>query len=277
MQTGAGSGVIISEDGYLITNNHVINGASTIQVRTSDGTTYDAVLVGTDSKTDVAVLKINAEEALPFAEFGNSDALSVGDPVYAIGTPLDIEMGGTFTDGIVSSVNREIQLTSRTSMPLIQTNAALNNGNSGGPLIDSYGQVVGINFMKLYARYSTVEGLGFAIPSVQAERVVNDLLIYGEPQPEPLLGVSVLQVPDQLAEHLWGIQVKEVTAGGAADRAGVRAGDYLLAADGKETLSSADLLRARWQHHVGDEMTLTLWRRGEILTVTLELTEAVEK
>ena len=116
-----------------------------------------------------------------------------------------------------------------------------------------------------------------AIPSVQAERVVNDLLIYGEPQPEPLLGVSVLQVPDQLAEHLWGIQVKEVTAGGAADRAGVRAGDYLLAADGKETLSSADLLRARWQHHVGDEMTLTLWRRGEILTVTLELTEAVEK
>ena len=162
-------------------------------------------------------------------------------------------------------------------MPLIQTNAALNNGNSGGPLIDSYGQVVGINFMKLYARYSTVEGLGFAIPSVQAERVVNDLLIYGEPQPEPLLGVSVLQVPDQLAEHLWGIQVKEVTAGGAADRAGVRAGDYLLAADGKETLSSADLLRVRWQHHVGDEMTLTLWRRGEILTVTLELTEAVEK
>lgn len=114
-------------------------------------------------------------------------------------------------------------------------------------------------------------------PPCQAKRVVNDLLIYGEPQPEPLLGVSVLQVPDQLAEHLWGIQVKEVAAGGAADRAGVRAGDYLLAADGKETLSSADLLRARWQHHVGDEMTLTLWRRGEILTVTLELTEAVEK
>ena len=272
-----GTGVIFREDGYILTNHHVVAGGKTCTVLLPGGRPYAAKYIASDAGYDLAVLKINAEEALPFAEFGNSDALSVGDPVYAIGTPLDIEMGGTFTDGLVSSVNREIQLTSRTSMPLIQTNAALNNGNSGGPLIDSYGQVVGINFMKLYARYSTVEGLGFAIPSVQAERVVNDLLIYGEPQPEPLLGVSVLQVPDQLAEHLWGIQVKEVTAGGAADRAGVRAGDYLLAADGKETLSSADLLRARWQHHVGDEMTLTLWRRGEILTVTLELTEAVEK
>lgn len=272
-----GTGVIFREDGYILTNHHVVAGGKTCTVLLPGGRPYAAKYIASDAGYDLAVLKINAEEALPFAEFGNSDALSVGDPVYAIGTPLDIEMGGTFTDGIVSSVNREIQLTSRTSMPLIQTNAALNNGNSGGPLIDSYGQVVGINFMKLYARYSTVEGLGFAIPSVQAERVVNDLLIYGEPQPEPLLGVSVLQVPDQLAEHLWGIQVKEVTAGGAADRAGVRAGDYLLASDGKDTLSSADLLRARWQHHVGDEMTLTLWRRGEILTVTLELTEAVEK
>ena len=272
-----GTGVIFREDGYILTNHHVVAGGKSCTVLLPGGRPYAAKYIASDAGYDLAVLKIDAEDALPFAEFGNSDALSVGDPVYAIGTPLDIEMGGTFTDGIVSSINREIQLTSRTSMPLIQTNAALNNGNSGGPLIDSYGQVVGINFMKLYARYSTVEGLGFAIPSVQAERVVNDLLIYGEPQPEPLLGVSVLQVPDQLAEHLWGLQVKEVTTGGAADRAGVQAGDYLLAADGKETLSSADLLRARWQHHVGDEMTLTLWRRGEILTVTLELNEAVEK
>ena len=191
-----GTGVIFREDGYILTNHHVVAGGKTCTVLLPGGRPYAAKYIASDAGYDLAVLKINAEEALPFAE---------------------IEMGGTFTDGIVSSVNREIQLTSRTSMPLIQTNAALNNGNSGGPLIDSYGQVVGINFMKLYARYSTVEGLGFAIPSVQAERVVNDLLIYGEPQPEPLLGVSVLQVPDQLAEHLWGIQVKEVTAGGAAD------------------------------------------------------------
>ena len=166
-----GTGVIFREDGYILTNHHVVAGGKTCTVLLPGGRPYAAKYIASDAGYDLAVLKINAEEALPFAEFGNSDALSVGDPVYAIGTPLDIEMGGTFTDGIVSSVNREIQLTSRTSMPLIQTNAALNNGNSGGPLIDSYGQVVGINFMKLYARYSTVEGLGFAIPSVQAERV----------------------------------------------------------------------------------------------------------
>ena len=276
-----GTGVILTEDGYIITNAHVIAGGTSCYVALADGSIFDAALVGYDAEQDLAVIKAQdtdgrAAQGLPAAEFGDSDALSVGDPVYAIGNPLGVELRGTLTDGIVSAINRDVDVDGVT-MTLIQTNAALNNGNSGGPLIDSYGQVVGINFMKLYARYSTVEGLGFAIPSVQAERVVNDLLIYGEPQPEPLLGVSVLQVPDQLAEHLWGIQVKEVTAGGAADRAGVRAGDYLLAADGKETLSSADLLRARWQHHVGDEMTLTLWRRGEILTVTLELTEAVEK
>ena len=270
-----GTGVIFTEDGYILTNAHVIAGGSECYVVLDTGEDYRACLLGLDEEKDLAVIKI-AASGLPAAEFGDSDALTVGDPVFAIGNPLGVELRGTLTDGIVSAINRDVYVDGVT-MTLIQTNAALNNGNSGGPLIDSYGQVVGINFMKLYARYSTVEGLGFAIPSVQAERVVNDLLIYGEPQPEPLLGVSVLQVPDQLAEHLWGIQVKEVTVGGAADRAGVRAGDYLLAADGKETLSSADLLRARWQHHVGDEMTLTLWRRGEILTVTLELTEAVEK
>lgn len=271
-----GTGVIMTSDGYIITNAHVISGGKSCWIALDTGRTYDVRLVGYDEDQDLAVLKAVDAEALPVAEFGDSGQCRVGDTAYAIGNPLGVELRGTLTNGIISAINRDVQVEGR-MMTLLQTTAALNNGNSGGPLIDSYGQVVGINFMKLYARYSTVEGLGFAIPSVQAERVVNDLLIYGEPQPEPLLGVSVLQVPDQLAEHLWGIQVKEVTAGGAADRAGVRAGDYLLAADGKETLSSADLLRARWQHHVGDEMTLTLWRHGEILTVTLELTEAVEK
>ena len=271
-----GTGVILTEDGYVVNNAHVIAGGSSAWVALDTGDVLDAELVGFDSGEDLALLKLVDVTGLPTAQLGDSDECVVGDAVYAIGNPLGVELRGTLTSGLISAIDRRVTLEGRV-MTMLQTTAALNNGNSGGPLIDSYGQVVGINFMKLYARYSTVEGLGFAIPSVQAERVVNDLLIYGEPQPEPLLGVSVLQVPDQLAEHLWGIQVKEVTAGGAADRAGVRAGDYLLAADGKETLSSADLLRARWQHHVGDEMTLTLWRRGEILTVTLELTEAVEK
>ena len=130
--------------------------------------------------------------------------------------------------------------------------------------------------MKMYARYSTVEGLGFAIPSTQVERVVNDLLVYGELQPEPVLGLMVMQIPDQLTDKLWGLKVAEVTEGGAADRAGVQAGDYVLAADNHETLSSSDVLKARWKHHVGDQMTLTLWRNGQILEVTLDLTDALE-
>ena len=277
-----GTGVLFREDGYLLTNHHVVAGGTVCTVLLANGQPYEAKFIASDANYDLAVLKIDGEN-LPTAEFLDSDTLQVGDAVYAIGTPLDLEMSGTFTNGIVSSVNREMQLDGQTSMPMIQTNAALNNGNSGGPLISDSGQVVGINFMKMYARYSTVEGLGFAIPSVQAERVVNDLLAYGALQPEPVLGVSVRQIPTQLTDTLWGLEVwadagnAAVTPGGAADRAGIQAGDYILAVDGQETLSSGDVLKARWKHHVGDEMTLTIWRDGRILDVTLELTDALEK
>ena len=177
-----GTGILFREDGYFVTNQHVVAGGSACTVLLADGTPYEANYIASDADYDVAVLKIDGT-GFPTADFGNSDTLEVGETVYAIGTPLNLEMSGTFTDGIVSSVNREMQQTAGTSMPLIQTNAALNNGNSGGPLINSCGQVVGINFMKMYARASTVEGLGFAIPSVQVERVVNDLLTYGAVQP----------------------------------------------------------------------------------------------
>ena len=277
-----GTGVLFREDGYLLTNHHVVAGGTACTVLLANGQPYEAKFIASDANYDLAVLKIDGEN-LPTAEFLDSDTLQVGDAVYAIGTPLDLEMSGTFTNGIVSSVNREMQLDGQTSMPMIQTNAALNNGNSGGPLISDSGQVVGINFMKMYARYSTVEGLGFAIPSVQAERVVNDLLAYGALQPEPVLGVSVRQIPTQLTDTLWGLEVwadagnAAVTPGGAADRAGIQTGDYILAVDGQETLSSGDVLKARWKHHVGDEITLTIWRDGRILDVTLELTDALEK
>ena len=277
-----GTGVLFREDGYLLTNHHVVAGGTACTVLLANGQPYEAKFIASDANYDLAVLKIDGEN-LPTAEFLDSDTLQVGNAVYAIGTPLDLEMSGTFTNGIVSSVNREMQLDGQTSMPMIQTNAALNNGNSGGPLISDSGQVVGINFMKMYARYSTVEGLGFAIPSVQAERVVNDLLAYGALQPEPVLGVSVRQIPTQLTDTLWGLEVwadagnAAVTPGGAADRAGIQTGDYILAVDGQETLSSGDVLKARWKHHVGDEITLTIWRDGQILDVTLELTDALEK
>lgn len=277
-----GTGILFREDGYLLTNHHVVSGGQSCTVLLSDNTPLEAFFVAADAARDLAVLKVSADYALPTADFGDSEALEVGEPVYAIGTPLDLDMSGTFTDGIVSSLDREYVVTENTSMPLIQTNAALNSGNSGGPLINSAGQVVGINFMKLDARYSTVEGLGFAIPSAEAARVVNDLIVYGEVQPEPLLGLSVMKYPTQLSDTLWGLEVAAdaggtaVVPGGAADRAGVREGDYVLAVDGKETLSSSDVLKARRKHHVGDEMTMTLWRDGEILTVTLHLTDAVE-
>ena len=244
-----GTGVLFREDGYLLTNHHVVAGGTACTVLLANGQPYEAKFIASDANYDLAVLKIDGEN-LPTAEFLDSDTLQVGNAVYAIGTPLDLEMSGTFTNGIVSSVNREMQLDGQTSMPMIQTNAALNNGNSGGPLISDSGQVVGINFMKMYARYSTVEGLGF---------------------------------PTQLTDTLWGLEVwadagnAAVTPGGAADRAGIQTGDYILAVDGQETLSSGDVLKARWKHHVGDEMTLTIWRDGRILDVTLELTDALEK
>ena len=279
-QMSIGTGVIFREDGYLLTNHHVVSGGSACTVLLASGAPYEAKFIASDVGHDLAVLKIEGEN-FPTAEFLDSDTLEVGDTVYAIGTPLDVDMSGTFTNGIVSSVNRKMQLDGQSSMPLIQTNAALNNGNSGGPLISAGGQVVGINFMKMYARYSTVEGLGFAIPSTQVERVVNDLLTYGELQPEPVLGLSVRQIPTRLTDTLWGLEVwadagnSAVTPGGAADRAGIQAGDYILAVDGQEVHSSSDILKARWKHHVGDQMTLMIWRDGQIMDMTLELTDAL--
>ena len=156
-------------------------------------------------------------------------------------------------------------------MTLIQTNAALNSGNSGGPLINVYGQVVGINTIKMSSAYSNVEGLGFALPSSSIQYLVNDLLECGQVRPEPELGVSVLQLGVRLDEDLWGVEVVEVNPRSAAEKAGVRVGDFIVSAAGAEVTSSQDLLRIRRQFHVGDELPLTLWREGEQLEVTLVL------
>lgn len=181
-----------------------------------------------DERNDLAVLKVELT-GLPAATFGDSDQLVVGDKVYAIGNPLGVELRGTLTDGIVSAINRDVQVDGRT-MTLVQTNAALNSGNSGGPLINACGQVVGINTIKMSSDYSNVEGLGFAIPSASIRRLVNDLLTYGEVRPEPSFGVTVLQTGTRLEDDIWGLQVLEVTPGSAADLAGIREGDFVLAA-----------------------------------------------
>lgn len=269
-----GTGVIFRSDGYILTNYHVLAGGRDCTVALDTGRTYEALYVAGDERNDLAVLKVNLT-GLPAATFGDSDQLVVGDKVYAIGNPLGVELRGTLTDGIVSAINRDVWVDGRT-MNLIQTNAALNSGNSGGPLINAYGQVVGINTIKMSSDYSNVEGLGFAIPSASIRRLVNDLLTYGEIQPEPSFGVTVLQTGARLEEDVWGLEVLEVTPDSAADRAGIRTGDFILSAAGREVSSSQDLLRIRRQLYVGDQVTMEIWRDGARTEVTLTLTDPVE-
>ena len=270
-----GTGVIFTEDGYILTNYHVVEGGSDCYIALDTGKSYQASYVAGDPVSDLAVLKVDGR-GLPSAEYGESDLLTVGDKVYAIGNPLGYELWGTMTDGIVSAVDRDVQVDGRT-MTLIQTNAALNSGNSGGPLINEYGQVVGLNVIKMSSSYFSIEGLGFAIPSATMDRVVDDLLTTGEPQPQPVLGLSVRLEATQLSDRSQGLEVVEITPGGAADRAGVQVGDYVLSAAGHPLETSEDLLWVRRQKRLGDELDMTLWRDGEIVEVTLSLQESMEE
>lgn len=260
-----GTGVIFSTDGYIITNCHVIAGCSSCSVWVRDvydvDTTYDAKVVSYDEDADLAVLKINAKTDLPAAGFGISDDLQVGDPVYAIGNPLGVELRNTLTSGIVSAINRNVDVDGVT-MTLIQTTAALNAGNSGGPLINQYGQVIGINTIKMMSSYDTIEGLGFAIPSSVARRWVNELIEFGEIQPQPVLGVTVNRIPEVLPDGTVGLLLKEITPGLGGDRAGLRAGDYLVGFAGQDVVSYEQLLRIRRNLQIGDEVAVRVYRDG---------------
>ena len=270
--SSVGTGVLMTSDGYFLTNAHVIDGAESCWIILATGVTYDAKLVGYDALQDLAVLKAEDAQDLPVAVFGNSDRMVVGDTVYAIGNPLGVELRGTLTDGIVSAINRDVDVDGRI-MTLIQTNAALNSGNSGGPLINQYGQVVGINVVKMVGNYqnNNVEGLGFAIPSASMERIITDLLTYGELQPKPSLGLEVIQVGEVLSDGTVGIYVQTVNAGSAAEAAGIRVGDYVVWAGGLDIRYSVDLLRARDRYHLGDTFPITVWREGELLEFELLL------
>lgn len=273
-----GTGVIFSSDGYILTNCHVIAGCGACQVWITNAygvdAEYDAKVVGYDEDVDLAVLKVEGGQ-LPSAAFGVSDDLEVGDPVYAIGNPLGVKLRNTLTSGIISATDRDVDVDG-VVMTLVQTTAALNSGNSGGPLINEYGQVVGINVIKMSSDYSTVEGLGFAIPSALMDRMVNDLLTWGEIKPEPRLGVTVLRTGEELAQDIWGLEVTDIIRGSAADKAGIRVGDYVIAADGEALYSIQDLMRVRRRFYVGDELPLTLWRNGETVEAVLILDEAAD-
>lgn len=271
---GAGSGVIISSDGYIITNNHVISGASKITVRTKAGQSYQAQLVGTDSTTDVALLKIDASDLTP-AVLGDSDSLSVGDTAIAIGNPLG-ELGGTVTTGIISALDREITLDGNT-MDLLQTDAAINPGNSGGGLFNSNGELIGIVVAK--SSGEDVEGLGFAIPINKVKTVTNDLSAYGYVKGRPMLGASLVDVNTVSAARQYGVSqlgvyVYSVTDGSGAQKAGLKSGDLIQAIDGTVVSSSTEVKSIIQQHVVGDTINITIVRDGKQQSVDVTLTES---
>ena len=275
--SSTGSGVVVSADGYLVTNSHVIDGAQTIQVLFYDGQTLPARVVGADDLSDLAVLHVETSGLIP-AEFGDDTALRVGDSVVAIGDPLGIELRGTMTNGIVSAINRDIRTGGRT-MTLIQTNAALNSGNSGGPLINCYGQVVGINTMKIGDNMSTagVEGLGFAIPSTTVKEIVDQLLNQGYVSGRPWLGVTVQQLSsfDQLYYRLpSGLYITEVAQNTDAAAKGLTPGDILLSIDDQRLTNTNALQQLLYNHNAGDTVDVVIYRNGKQYQLKLQLSEA---
>ena len=275
----SGTGVVLSSQGYIVTNCHVVAGADSILIRLTDDRTLPACIVGLDAVSDLAVLYVEATDLTP-AEFGDSAQLRVGDSVAAIGDPLGSEFRGTMTDGIVSAINRDVTVDGRT-MTLIQTNAALNSGNSGGPLLNCYGQVVGINTMKISAFVDAagVEGLGFAIPTTTVKEIVDQLLRQGYVSGRPSLGVegeSVTEFQQRYYRLPAGFLITEVADDSCAEDAGLAVGDIIYGFGDIRITSSDTLQSALYGCSVGDAVTLSIYRyqTGQQFAVTVTLDEA---
>ncbi len=289
-----GSGVIYKKSGdtaYIVTNNHVVEGQKELQVVLADGTKVTATLVGTDSYTDLAVLKISSSKVTTVATFGDSSALKVGEPAIAIGSPLGSEYANSVTEGIISSLNRQVTSTNdegeSVSINAIQTDAAINPGNSGGPLINIEGQVVGINSSKIASSSSSssgvsVEGMGFAIPSKDVVTIINQLEENGKIT-RPALGISmydlssisseqqeeILKVPSTVTQ---GVVILNVANGTPAEKAGLEKYDVITKIDGKDITSTTELRAALYAKTVGDTMKIAFYRESKEKTVTVELT-----
>ena len=276
VESGAGSGVIISSDGYILTCAHVVDGASTITVTIGDKD-YTATLVGEDTTSDIAVIKIDADGLTP-ATVGNSDSLKVGQSVMAVGNPLG-ELGGTVTGGMISALNRSVTIQGSSSvntMSLIQMDASVSPGNSGGGLFNMNGELVGIVNAK--SSSSDAEGLGFAIPINDAIKVAQELLENGYVTGRPYLGITYLAVTDaqtasQLGVNAYGVYVVEVVKGGPAEKAGLQAGDRIVSVDGTEIASKDDLGTLMQKHAAGDTPSITIARDGQMQTVNVTLGE----
>ena len=283
--TASGSGIIISEDGYILTNNHVVDTSSSnssysyyelseatsVKVKLyNNDTTYDATIVGKDSKTDLAVLKIDAKD-LTAAEFADSSQVKIGEFVMAVGNPLGL--GSSITCGVISAVDREVS-SDGTTYKCIQTDTAINSGNSGGALVNSEGKVVGVNTLKLSG--TGVEGIGFAIPINSTVEITKDLIEYNKVL-RPYIGLTTIDLTEEVAKAndlVVGIYVKSVDDFSAGEKAGIKAGDVIVKADGKEVKTNAELNKIRDTHKIGDEMTLTINRNGQEKDFKVKLQEA---
>lgn len=275
VQQGAGSGVIISQDGYILTNNHVINGANSVKVRLRDSTEYDATIIGSDSDNDIALLKVNATGLSP-ATFGDSNSLAVGDYVVAIGNPLG-ELGGTVTDGIISALARKVTIED-TQMTLLQTNAQVNPGNSGGGLFNANGELVGIVNAKQSA--TEVEGIAFAIPINNVLDILSDLKEYGYVTGKVDLGIDFTDITSDETAFYYGVNqtgcyVLSVDSGSNAKKAGVTRGDLVTKVNDTDVSSSSDITAALEKAEVGDTVTFTVSRRGTSKTISFVLEEYI--
>lgn len=271
----SGSGFILTADGYILTNYHVIENSNSVKVTMYDGTSYDATIVGYDESNDIAVLKIDATGLTPVV-LGDSDKLNVGDPVVAIGNPLG-ELTFSLTVGYVSALDREVTLSSGTTMDLIQTDAAINSGNSGGALFNSYGEVVGITNAKYSSSSSSgsasIDNIGFAIPINHVKNIITSIIEKGYIV-KPYIGVSVTTVSSEMVSYglPQGAAIKAISENSPAAECGLKINDIITAINGEEITTSSELVKIVSASHPGDEMTLTVYRQGESEQLTLTLT-----
>lgn len=275
--TGSGSGVIMSADGYIITNDHVVADAQSVSVQLSDGTQMDAQIIGTDEQTDLAVIKVEPESELTPAEFGNSDDLQPGEYAYAIGSPGGVQFANTITGGRISAINRDVTINDRV-MTLIQTDASINPGNSGGALINKYGQVVGITSAKLSSSAfsdTTIEGMGFAIPINTAKDIVDELIANGYVTGRPSIGITGRNV-ESADGSISGVQVYSIDSRASAGSEGLQVGDVITAVDGTPTPTMDEVNSVKEDKQAGDKITLTVYRisTGQMLNITVTLMDA---
>ena len=275
--TGSGSGVIMSKDGYIITNNHVVDGAQSVSVQLSDGTSLDAKIIGTDEQTDLAVIKVTPTSDLTAAEFGDSDELEPGEYAYAIGSPGGVQFANTITGGRISAINRDLTVNDRV-MTLIQTDASINNGNSGGALINKYGQVVGITSAKLSGNAfgsATVEGMGFAIPINTAKDIVDELIQNGYVSGRPSIGITGQNV-ESADGKVSGVQVYSIDSRAKAASEGLQVGDVITAVDGTPTPDMDKVNELKQDKKAGDKLTMSVYRisTGKTLNITITLTDS---